>query len=184
MRPVAIVLIGILLFGTCEVSAQEKTGTETITGSEAPVTRPGVQVVVRVAPGTQRPFVSIVSDAAATEERFIASSETGRGRPDYRMLAYTVPRDTPLYEGPYSDRTKVYILAGALMTTGIATAAIGAAAPAALGAASSGAGAYAAAGTAVGVTTLATALIKARQHPDEHDFTHTSQTRLIEYNGF
>jgi len=142
------------------------------------------QVIVREHPKTKRPYVTIASGDTEIEEHTITMPSDTVSRPDYRILSYRVPKDIPPYNGPYSDRTKVYVFAGALIATGIATAAVGAAAPAAVGAASSGGGAYAVAGTTVGVTTLATALLKARPDPDEDEFTHTSNTRLVEFYGF
>ena len=81
------------------------------------------------------------------------------------------------YDGPVSDRTKVYVLAGTLAAAGVA-AYTALPAAAAGGSAAGGAGLYAAAGGAVTAGTLSTHWAMTRSDgPD--DFTHTSLSREI-----
>ncbi len=132
-------------------------------------------VVVREHPQTGLPYVSI-TDPNKPLARF-AGDIKKYNRPDYRMLDPKVkPRDVQ-YDGPVSDRKKVYILAGALAAGGIAGYA---AAPvaAASGGAATGAGAYAAASAAVTAGTFSTHWVMKRDdRPD--DFTQTAVSREI-----
>ena len=87
------------------------------------------------------------------------------------------------YEGPYSDRKKVYLFAATLATVGtVGGIAVIAAAPAAtgVGASGGGAGAYLAGGAAVTAGTVAGSVAVTRPHPHSDDFRHESQARLLE----
>ena len=144
------------------------------------------KVLVREHALTREPYVSIVAPDVQTEREIMPGEEHSLTRPDYRMLSYKVKAGDIPYDGPYSDRRKVYIFAGTMIAAGVATAVVGAVAPAAATAGVASAGsvaAYSTAGTAVGVVTLSSTLLKMRPDPHRDDFTHTSKVRLIEYYG-
>lgn len=125
------------------------------------------KILVREHIRTGKPYVVITNDAARNP---LASLPVAtRMRPDYRMLDPKVKKNSIPYQGPVSDRKKVYIFAGTIAALGTAGgAAIIATAPAATGVgAAGGAGGYAAAGTAVGVGSVSTALLQTRPDPDK-----------------
>jgi hypothetical protein len=133
--------------------------------------------VVKVHPKTGKPYVSIVSTAAPQPDP-LAGVPRNSARPDYRLLdPGTKPGEVP-YEGPYSDRRRVYLFAAALMTVGTVGGAVGiAAAPVSAGAATGG-GAYVAAGSAVAGSASAAAAISQRRPPDE-EFKESSESKTI-----
>lgn len=133
------------------------------------------EVVVREHPKTGLPYVSIVNPQKPQVQ--LMRDAKKYNRPDYRMLDPKVkPRDVQ-YDGPVSDRKKIYLLAGALAAGGIAGYA---ALPttAAGGGAAAGAGAYAAASAAVTAGTFSTHWAMTQdERPD--DFTQVSMSREI-----
>jgi hypothetical protein len=137
------------------------------------------KVTVRNHPRTGIPFVSISPEDAASDP--FADSKPVK-RPDYRMLDPKIkPKDVG-YEGPVSDRKKVYILAASLATVGtVGGAGIIAAAPAATGTgAASGAGLYGAAGTAVVAGTAAgTVHLTKPSEPERVNFSHVSEAHAV-----
>lgn len=136
------------------------------------------RVVMREHPKTGKPFVSIVpSDshlAAGVREKPRAVS-----RPDYRMLDPQVnAKDVP-YDGPVSDRRKVYIFAGTLAALGAGAGVYGAIAPAAASGTSGvagGAGLYAGGAALTGGGPLV-ASIAAQGESQPEDFKMTSESK-------
>lgn len=139
------------------------------------------KVIVRDHPRTGKPYV-VITDDPQNGSPFHKLPVSTRSRPDYRMLDPHVKSGTVPYEGPVSDRKKVYVFAGTIATLGAAGGtAIIAAAPAATGAgASGGAGAYALAGTGVATGTLSTAWLKTAPDPDKDKVEHGFESRQIE----
>lgn len=141
------------------------------------------QVAIIEHPKTGKPYVSISSGNIRTTSAMLGAKKLTK-RPDYRMLDPKVsPKDVG-YDGPYSDRKKVYILAASLATVGtVSGAAVIAAAPAATGAgAASGAGALAGAGAGVAAGTLGGTYALSKSDPNQDDFTHTAQSKTIGEN--
>lgn len=138
------------------------------------------KVIVREHPKTGRPYVSIVSAEAAIHDPF-ANLGKKYPRPDYRMLDPKIKAKDIPYEGPYSNRKKVYALAATLATVGTVGGVAGlAVAPAATGAgASGGAGAFAVGGGAVAAGTV-TGAIKAQTNPGPEDHIERSESRSVE----
>ena len=136
-------------------------------------------VVVRHHPRTGKPFVSSTSEAARDHNPF-PESQTLK-RPDYRLLDPKMKSGDIPYEGPVSDRKKVYGLAATLATVGtVGGVGIMAAAPAATGTgAAGGAGLYGAAGTAVAAGTVSTAVGKSRSDPEKINFVHKSEAEEV-----
>lgn len=137
------------------------------------------QVIVREHPKTGQPYVSIVSSQGPVPADPFTGQRKKFSRPDYRMLDPKMKaRDIP-YDGPYSDRKKVYVLAATLAVSGTAGGIVGmASAPAATGAgASGGAGAYFAGGAAVAAGSAAAATRAARANPRNKNFIHRSESR-------
>lgn len=142
----------------------------------------GIQAVVRDHPQTGKPYVSIA--AAASAKNPLAEARRGTGRPDYRMLDPKVKSGEIPYNGPYSDRKKVYYLAATLAAAGAAgavavQAAIPAAATATAGGAAGGAGAYAAAGAAVTAGTVSAAWLQNRPDPRQDDYSHEAESHEV-----
>jgi len=137
------------------------------------------QVIVREHPKTGKPYVSIVSNEGPVEDPF-AGQRKKMTRPDYRMLDPKIKSGKIPYEGPSSDRKKVYLLAASLATVGTVGGALAiAAAPVATGAgATGGAGAYAAAGGAVAAGTASGAWKATRSDPKNEEFIHKSESKL------
>ena len=166
-------------------------------GEVQDVTR--TQVVVREHPKTGKPYVSIVPegevpDAQAadgrpdTRHRAVGAVPpdpfTGQKkayiRPDYRMLDPKVKSGDVPYDGPVSDRKKVYVFAASLMTVGTVGGAVGmATAPVAAGTAAGGAGAYVGAGAVVAGTTAAASIAASKKRPWDDDYEHISESALV-----
>ena len=137
-------------------------------------------VVVREHPRTGKPYVSIVRSGGEAGDPF-AGMRKFYSRPDYRMLDPKIKSGAIPYNGPYSDKTKIYIFAASLATLGAASGvAVIAAAPAATGAAASGgAGAYLAAGTAVVAGSAAAADVAMKPDSKKGDYTLRSESQLL-----
>ena len=137
-------------------------------------------VVVREHPRTGKPYVSIIRSDGAAKDPFAGQGKF-YSRPDYRMLDPKIKSGAISYNGPASDRKKIYIFAASLATLGAASgAAVIAAAPAATGAAASGgAGAYLAAGTAVVAGSAAAADIAMKPDLKKGDYTLGSESKLL-----
>lgn len=142
------------------------------------------QVIVREHPKTGRPYVSIVSSEVPEPPGPFAGQKS-YAVPDYRLLDPKVKAKDVPYDGPYSDRTKIYILAASLATVGtVGGTAIIAAAPAATGAAASGgAGAYLAGGGAVVAGSAAEYAVATRSDPKKEDYVQRSKSELIQESG-
>lgn len=146
------------------------------------------KVAVMKHPKTGKPYVALLPENEMPEDALVfpaAGAAGGPGksvsRPDYRMLDWKIKSGEIPYDGPVSDRKKVYILAATLATIGVASGTAAAfAIPATATTASTaggGAGVYAAAGTALTAGTVSTALIQSRPDPKQDDFDHISQSK-------
>jgi len=158
-----LVLSGILIFSGVSAYANEVM-------SEAPA-----EIVIREHPKTGFPYVSVI-DPRRPREVFTGEMKKFN-RPDYRLLDPKIKSKDTAYDGPVSDRKKVYVLAGVLAAGGVAGYA---ALPvsAAGGGAAGGAGAYAAASGAVTAGTFSTHwMMKKDDRPD--DFTQLSVSREL-----
>lgn len=141
------------------------------------------QVIVRQHPKTGKPYVSIVPSGAAPRDPF-TGTEKKYARPDYRMLDPHFKNGDIPYNGPVSDRKKVYVFAATLMTVGTVGGAVGiAAAPVAAGTAAGGAGAYVGAGAAVAGTAVAASLLASKKRPWDDDYQHTSESKTLSLDG-
>lgn len=136
------------------------------------------QVIVREHPKTGKPYASIVSsDGPIARDPFTGERGT-YSRPDYRMLDESVkPGEIP-YDGPWSDRKKVYLFAASLMTVGTVGGAVGIAAAPAAGGAAAGSGGYLAAGSVVAGGATAAAVASTRSRPGQEPFELASESRL------
>ena len=137
------------------------------------------KVIVREHPKTGKPYVSIVSRDQPEPKDPFANQRQRYRPPDYRMLDPKLKSGAIPYEGPYSDRKKVYVFAASLATVGTAGGlGIIATAPAATGAAAGGSGAYFAGAGAVaaGTTTAAIAASK----PKNEEYLHRSESKKID----
>lgn len=127
------------------------------------------KVIVRVHPKTGKPFVSIVpSDISINPS--IEKKTTPARRPDYRMLDPKVDAKNIAYDGPISDRRKVYVLAGTLAALGAGAGVLGTLAPAtaASGGTAGGAGLYAGGAALTGGGTIAaTVAVHAENQPED-----------------
>lgn len=139
----------------------------------------GTRVIVREHPKTGKSYVSIVpSQGEVPPDPFTGQKKYSR--PDYRLLDHKMKSGKIPYDGPYSDKTKIYIFAATLATLGTASGvAVIAAAPAAAGAAASGgAGAYLAGGTAVVAGSAAVSVAVTKPDPKKEDYAHRSKSEL------
>lgn len=138
-------------------------------------------VVVRVHPKTGRPYVAITEPEARMQNPLGGFSKPVK-RPDYRMLEKDVkPKETG-YEGPSSDRKKVYIFAASIAASGVAsgTAILAAPAAAAAGTGSgTGAAVFAGAGTAVAAGTTVVTADALRIKPQDGNYTRESVSQEL-----
>ena len=137
------------------------------------------KVIVREHPKTGRPYVSIVSTDQPEPKDPFANQRQRYRPPDYRMLDPKLKSGAIPYEGPYSDRKKVYVFAASLATVGtVGGVGIIATAPAATGAAAGGSGAYFA-GAGVVAARTTTAAIAAGKSKNE-EYKHRSESKEID----
>ncbi len=137
------------------------------------------QVIVRDHPTTGEPYVSI-TDSGDVSMNPLLPSENEYSRPDYRMLDPNVKRGSYEYDGPYSDRKKVYIFGASLIAVGLTGATAGIALAPATGAASTGGGAYLAAGAAVAAAEGIAIHQLTKVRPEDENYIHESETRFLE----
>src|SRR5690349_6630294 len=83
------------------------------------VPKTGTAVVVRENPKTGKSFVSIVDAQNPNAGYPFRGSPAKFSRPDYRMLDPHAKRGEIPYDGPYSDRRKIYYFAAGLATAGV-----------------------------------------------------------------
>lgn len=138
------------------------------------------QVIIREHPKTGKPYVSLVSTDQPVPEDPFTYQRNRYSRPDYRMLDPNVKKGEVAYDGPYSDRKKVYLFGAALMALGVTGATAGIALAPAAGAASSGGGAYLAGGAAVAAGSGAAVHEITKSRPEDENFIRESESRLIE----
>ncbi len=135
-------------------------------------------VVVRNHPGTGKPLVCVTAGSGAGTPALFKRVPKNLVRPDYRMLDPKVKPKEVGYNGPVSNRTKVYALAATLAAGGIAGY-VAIPVTAAGGGAAGGAAAYGLAGGAVATGPIAGAL--SAGHSDKpDDFTHKAESRVEE----
>lgn len=161
MKKIAALVIGLLLLHGFSFGMENEV-----------MQKPIAEVFIREHPQTGKPFVSIRSENNPTDPfKGFVKREV---RPDYKMLdAYA--KGIP-YDGPISDRTKVYVFAATIATLGVAGSVVAAAAlPAAASTgATGGAGFYGATGVAIAVGTAGTVAYEMHVKPGDEHYTHTA----------
>lgn len=167
MRFISLLLSAVLLF-----SAPAGADSEVVPQTQT-------RVMVREHPRTGKPFVVITGQGESRDP--FAGQRRIMKRPDYRMLDPKVKSGQIPYDGPVSDRKKVYILAASLATIGtVGGTAIIAAAPAATGTgAAGGAGVFAGAGAGVTGGTLGGTYAATKNNSEKEDFTHVSESHAV-----
>ncbi|MBI4970491.1 MAG: hypothetical protein HZC17_01435 [Candidatus Omnitrophica bacterium] len=142
------------------------------------------QVIIREHPKTGKPYVTIVSSDVPVPADPFTNERNRYSRPDYRMLDPKAKKGDYKYDGPYSDRKKIYIFAASMMTVGVvggvAGMALAPAATAGTAASAGGGGAYLAAGAVgTGVAGVATAeALKVK--PEDENFVHEGESKTIQ----
>ena len=154
----------------------------TVQASEV-IEETSTQVVVREHPQTGKPYVSIIPAGAIPQDLF-ANPRKKFSRPDYRMLDPKIKSGVLPYDGPVSDRKKVYLLAASLATIGLAGGSVGLAAASAATTtpASGSAGAYYGAAGAVAVAGAAAAVDQGKPDLHKNDFDLKSESKLLKSN--
>lgn len=139
------------------------------------------EVAVRVHPKTGRPYVVITHQEAVGLQNPLGSFTKAVKRPDYRMLEKNVKPKEVGYEGPSSDRKKVYVFAASIAAAGLASGTAVLAAPAAATTAANGSGAavFAGAGTAVAAGTVAVTADALRVKPQDGNYTRESVSQEL-----
>lgn len=141
----------------------------------------GTKVMVRENSKTGTPYI-VLADPAKPRMDLAALDSNQYRRPDYRMLEKNISAKDVGYDGPYSSKKKIYILAATLAVAGAGAAvAAPAIAPAAAGAAGGSVMVPATAAVAGG-SALAVAAKKYQEHfenlPD--DYSRESESKIIE----
>lgn len=139
-------------------------------------------VIIREHPKTGKPYASIAKSGFENENP-LPSGKKISIRPDYRMLDPKVKSGEIPYEGPTSDRRKVYAFAAGLAALGTAGGVIAATAlPAttASAGATGGAGVFAGAGVAVTAGTAGAVHLASKEDPKKpEDFKHEFRSEEI-----
>ena len=136
----------------------------------------GARVFIREHPQTGKPFVSIRSDGNAADLfRGFVKREV---RPDYKMLDAKIKSGEVPYDGPVSDKKKVYIFAATMMTLGVAGGIVTAAMPAGAAAAgaSGGTGLLGTEAVTIVAATAGTVAVKSHIAPGEENYIHDANT--------
>jgi|GEM_PF-1466665 len=156
---------------------------EVLNSQEIKMPNSGAVVMVRKNSKTGTPYV-VITDPQNPRQDLAALDTHKYRRPDYRMLQKGVSAQDVNYNGPYSSKKKIYILAATLATAGATAAIVGPAlfpAAAATGAAG-GSVMVPAAAAAVGGSALTVAAKKYQDHfqnlPD--DYNRESESKIIE----
>ena len=156
---------------------------EVLDSQEIPMPKSGAAVMVRENSKTATPYI-VITDPLQPRKDLAALDSNKYRRPDYRMLQKGVTAKDVGYDGPYSSKKKIYILAATLATAGATAAIVGPAlfpAAAATGVAG-GSVAVPAAAAAVGGSALAVAAKKYQDHfqnlPD--DYNRESESKIVE----
>ena len=139
------------------------------------------RVIVREHPITKRPYVSVAAEDRLPDQSAKDGPQKKYKRPDYRLLDPKVKSGEISYEGPSSDRKKIYIFAASLAALGAAggvTASAAIPASSAAAGASGGAGVYGAAGGAVAAGALSSGLASTRSNPEKDNFQQISKASL------
>ncbi len=137
------------------------------------------KVFMREHPQTGKPFVSLrVGDKSQDLFKGFTKREV---RPDYKMLDAKIKSGAIPYDGPVSDRKKVYIFAATMMTLGVAGGVVTAAMPAGAAAAgaSGGTGLLGAGALATVGTTVGTVALKSHLSPGEENYIHEGKTTAV-----
>lgn len=138
------------------------------------------KVVMRHHPKTGREYVVLVPQSSLEKNGEVVVNPKMISRPDYAMLrAKGNPSDVQ-YEGPVSDRTKVYVFAATIATIGAVGGTVGMiAAPATAGGSASGGAGYLVGGalTSGGIWKAVHEMMKAPQGPQ--DGIRTAETVTV-----
>ena len=126
------------------------------------------KIAVQHHPRTGKPYVTVVDHGRVLSDPAFPPEERQLQRPDYRYLDPQVKKGEVLYQGPVSDRRKIYVFAAGLAVLGTAGS-LALPVTAVSGAAGGGAGAYAAAGSAVTAGTAAGTVAAHRQSKPVQD---------------
>ncbi len=136
------------------------------------------KVIVRKHTKTGKPYAALVFADLKVDPR-IEDEVFPVSRPDYRMLDPQAKSSDFHYEGPVSDRKKIYIFAGTLAALGAAGGIAGALAPAASsGGAAGGAGLFAGA-SALTVAGSAELVIRAHANSSPGDYESLSESHIF-----
>jgi hypothetical protein len=139
----------------------------------------GAKVFIREHPQTGKPFVSLRKEGDSQD--LFKGFVKREFRPDYKMLdAKTKSGDVP-YDGPVSDRKKVYIFAATMITLGVAggIATVAMPAGAAAAGAGSGTGLLGTGAVAVATGTVGTVALKSHLAPGEENYIHDATTTAM-----
>ena len=142
----------------------------------------GAQVMVRENSKTGTPYV-VITDPKNPRTDLASLDSNKYRRPDYRMLEKNVTAKDVGYDGPYSSKKKIYILAATLATAGATAAVVG---PALFPAAAATGAVGSAAGPAVAAVGASSALAVAANKYQEHfenlpdDYSRESESKIIE----
>lgn len=139
------------------------------------------QVMVRENSKTGTPYV-VISDPQNPRGDLASLDSNKYRRPDYRMLQKGVTAKDVGYDGPYSSKKKIYILAASLAAAGAGAAIALPVAPAAAGAGAAGSAMGPAIAAAGAGSALAVAAKKYQDHfvnlPD--DYNRESESKIVE----
>lgn len=155
------------------------TANEVFDSQDIKMPNSGAAVMVRENSKTGTPYI-VITDPLNLRKDLAALDSNKYRRPDYRMLQKGVSGKDVNYDGPYSSKKKIYILAASLAVAGAGAAIAIPVAPAAGVAA--GSAAVPATAAAVGGSALAVAAKKYQDHfqnlPD--DYNRESESKIIE----
>lgn len=139
----------------------------------------GARVFIREHPQTGKPFVTLRKE---DDPRDLFKGFMKREvRPDYRMLDARVKSGEVPYDGPVSDRKKVYIFAATMMTLGVAggIATVAMPAGAAAGGVAGNTGLLGAGALATAAGTAGTVAVKSHIAPGEENYVHDATTSAV-----
>jgi hypothetical protein len=140
---------------------------------------PAQEIYIQEHKVTHEPLVTLANeDGLGSRYEFLKNPQK-ISRPDYIMLDHQLKSGDIPYDGPVSNRKKVYYFAAGMAATGVLAGTLIPVSAVSAGTATTGAGAYAAGGAAVAASSVGLSSWKSKPDLQEENFSHTHEAVLI-----
>ena len=141
--------------------------------------KPLQEIYVQEHKATHEPLVTIADTGGLGSRYDFLNHPKKISRPDYEMLDPRIKSGDIAYDGPVSNRKKVYYFAAGMAATGVVAGTMIPVSAVSAGTATTGAGAYAAGGAAVAASSVGFSSWRSKSEPEEENFSHTHEAVLM-----